>query len=306
MASPQRAPGSQPFDQSILDELVDTESESGSSYVGSDESIARPSICPWRTPSFHDRECARYFDCPSHIVERRLSVDDSEEDEAAHGNDNEEDASHRHRSSHQSLDVQGDPDLYTSSPRPESTEDQEVPPLSRTTEQTELSPSTENPTATTEVISHPETQPEARESDYFPDETGDGSHGRSTNNGVGLQVATSSETERPTTDTGLEDQDLTDPPERPQFRYLPVSREIMEGLFQPPGNDGAEQGLPPLPRPQYLEDGRRTSDVQLPRWQPDVEVTYCPICHTQFSFFVRKHHCRYVSFSALAPHRIYD
>lgn len=35
----------------------------------------------------------------------------------------------------------------------------------------------------------------------------------------------------------------------------------------------------------------------LPRWQPDAEVTYCPICHTQFSIFVRKHHCRYV----LAP-----
>lgn len=35
--------------------------------------------------------------------------------------------------------------------------------------------------------------------------------------------------------------------------------------------------------------------VSLPRWQPDAEVTYCPICHTQFSFFIRKHHCRFVS-----------
>lgn len=32
----------------------------------------------------------------------------------------------------------------------------------------------------------------------------------------------------------------------------------------------------------------------LPRWQPDAEVTLCPICRTQFSFFVRKHHCRFV------------
>lgn len=52
----------------------------------------------------------------------------------------------------------------------------------------------------------------------------------------------------------------------------------------------------------------------LPRWQPDAEVTFCPICRTQFStfvlyvmflcdeliligrlgFFIRKHHCRYV------------
>lgn len=29
-----------------------------------------------------------------------------------------------------------------------------------------------------------------------------------------------------------------------------------------------------------------------PRWQPDAEVTYCPICRTQFNFFIRKHHCR--------------
>ncbi|KAG5988516.1 hypothetical protein E4U43_004727, partial [Claviceps pusilla] len=32
----------------------------------------------------------------------------------------------------------------------------------------------------------------------------------------------------------------------------------------------------------------------LPRWQPDAEVTYCPICRAQFSFFVRKHHCRII------------
>ena len=37
-----------------------------------------------------------------------------------------------------------------------------------------------------------------------------------------------------------------------------------------------------------------TPEFALPRWQPDAEVTYCPICRAQFSFFVRKHHCRYV------------
>lgn len=36
----------------------------------------------------------------------------------------------------------------------------------------------------------------------------------------------------------------------------------------------------------------RQDSFVLPRWQPDAEVTYCPICNTQFSFFVRKHHCR--------------
>jgi hypothetical protein len=41
------------------------------------------------------------------------------------------------------------------------------------------------------------------------------------------------------------------------------------------------------------ERERTESAVVLPRWQPDGEVTYCPICRTQFSIFVRKHHCRY-------------
>ena len=59
------------------------------------------------------------------------------------------------------------------------------------------------------------------------------------------------------------------------------------------------------------------SEIVIPRWQPDAEVTFCPICTTQFSedsllfclrmysltysigFFVRKHHCRYVVFILL-------
>lgn len=307
MASPQRAPGSQPFDQSLLDELVDTESGSGSSYVGSDESVARPSICRFRTTTFHDRECARYFDCPSHIVERRLSVDDSAEDEATHRSDDEDDIRNHPPSNHQSLDAQENPDLYTSSPRPESTEDQEEPQLPGTTDHTEPSPDTENRVTTTDTTSRPEARPEGRQPDLSQDEVGSGSHDRRTNDGAGLQVATPTELGRPATDTRLEDQNQTDPAARPQFRYLPVSREITEDLFQTPGNDNAERGLPPPPRPQYLEGGRRTSDIQLPRWQPDAEVTLCPICHTQFSFFVRKHHCRKcgrVVCNSCSPHRI--
>lgn len=45
-------------------------------------------------------------------------------------------------------------------------------------------------------------------------------------------------------------------------------------------------------RSNYSLSGR--TEIVRARWQPDGEVTYCPICHTQFGWVVRKHHCRYV------------
>jgi FYVE-type zinc finger protein len=30
----------------------------------------------------------------------------------------------------------------------------------------------------------------------------------------------------------------------------------------------------------------------LPPWQPDSDVTFCPFCRREFTFFYRKHHCR--------------
>lgn len=70
--------------------------------------------------------------------------------------------------------------------------------------------------------------------------------------------------------------------------------------------------LPPLPLPsrspqQDLAPVRRQSDIVLPRWQPDSEVTQCPVCGRHFTFLFRKHHCRKcgrVVCSSCSPHRI--
>ncbi|KAJ2997696.1 hypothetical protein NUW58_g581 [Xylaria curta] len=44
-----------------------------------------------------------------------------------------------------------------------------------------------------------------------------------------------------------------------------------------------------VPRP---EQPGVSQTFTLPPWQPDADVTNCPICHVQFGLFLRKHHCR--------------
>ncbi|KAI9372112.1 FYVE zinc finger-domain-containing protein [Aspergillus egyptiacus] len=49
------------------------------------------------------------------------------------------------------------------------------------------------------------------------------------------------------------------------------------------------------------------TEYNRPRWQPDSDVTECPICGTAFSFWYRKHHCRKcgrVVCASCSPHRI--
>ena len=76
------------------------------------------------------------------------------------------------------------------------------------------------------------------------------------------------------------------------------SNQIMERILNRP--------LPrrPSASPQY---NRRGQEIVLPKWQPDNEVTKCPICNTSFSFWYRKHHCRKcgrVVCANCSPHRI--
>ena len=65
----------------------------------------------------------------------------------------------------------------------------------------------------------------------------------------------------------------------------------------------------PLPEtPSFPAPYRpQRTDFILPRWQPDSEVSECPICGRTFAFWLRKHHCRKcgrVVCGNCSPHRI--
>lgn len=100
-----------------------------------------------------------------------------------------------------------------------------------------------------------------------------------------------------------------------------------DGHETPPGAPGSTQAnainlssSPPYPDPSPHSSRRPSNTVStpsqppqnvmeytLPRWQPDSEVTNCPICDTHFSFWYRKHHCRKcgrVVCASCSPHRI--
>jgi hypothetical protein len=65
--------------------------------------------------------------------------------------------------------------------------------------------------------------------------------------------------------------------------------------------------LPSYPPQTDTEPSRRLSDIVLPPWQPDADVSQCPVCSRSFTFLYRKHHCRKcgrVVCASCSPHRI--
>jgi hypothetical protein len=83
-------------------------------------------------------------------------------------------------------------------------------------------------------------------------------------------------------------------------------------LSSSPVSVPATPPLPPPPLPTYSPQSgpqtpRRGSDIVLPPWQPDAEVSQCPVCGKNFTFLYRKHHCRKcgrVVCANCSPHRI--
>ncbi|KAJ5180900.1 hypothetical protein N7492_004110 [Penicillium capsulatum] len=92
----------------------------------------------------------------------------------------------------------------------------------------------------------------------------------------------------------------------PRRRPAAGSRGITlsNGSFSMPLREGSAMAR----QSQELGDGGGgLVDMTMPRWQPDSEVTSCPICGKMFSFWYRKHHCRKcgrVVCASCSPHRI--
>ncbi|KAL1837533.1 hypothetical protein VTJ49DRAFT_3678 [Mycothermus thermophilus] len=190
----------------------DRYSDSASSH--SEASRTPETACPWRTSRYWDQECSRYFDCPTHTVERAPSEFDHQ--------DGPQDGRTQERV--HTLELPG-----AVSPLSEGQSDDDNGGPSRVPPSPLLMAAEE---------------------------------GGSSN---ALDVSAASEPAVPG-------------PSAPEATILP------------------SQTQPAAPSP-----------IVLPRWQPDSEVTYCPICGTQFSIFVRKHHCRKcgrVVCNSCSPHRI--
>ncbi|KAK3950943.1 FYVE zinc finger-domain-containing protein [Pseudoneurospora amorphoporcata] len=314
------APGS--ARDTIINISSDSESDSpyGRSHHPTVNAPPPPPMCQWRNSTFHDQECSRYFDCPTHMVERVISDGESEEEEEEEEEEDEEeesrarldqpdesddeeqsqpgDVSPLSGSEHEGgMDIATSPDASRGvSPLPPSPErgGQETSPLAGMDyppvpgEQpgddtfvptTPLVGTAENPISLDDSPVQTRGQPQFG---YFAQRA-------ASTDEYGSGTATTPVSPGPS--RGGVPSRLREVYESPPTPTTDVSPRLVRGLSQQP---------PPAQR-------RVLEEIVLPRWQPDAEVTYCPICHTQFSIFVRKHHCRKcgrVVCNSCSPHRI--
>lgn len=256
-----------PTPEAPNDTADDAHSPSGSSYISSDQPRPTPNACAWRTSRFHDQECSRYFDCPSHVVERSLSdAGSTNEGEDAPPVDNMTGARAEDGRDDDSEDGPSSQRATRSGSTSSNSESGHTAPIDSASQ----SPATPGPSGA--------------------DVPGPSQSRQASSSHIDLPARTSSLPRSPS------------PPSSTRAE-LNASLPPTPEAAQSPRSQGPEAHHTPAPAapssPSSYRAGRAPrdfSDILLPRWQPDSEVTLCPICRTQFSFFVRKHHCRFVLF----------
>ncbi|KAH6853662.1 FYVE zinc finger-domain-containing protein [Chaetomium sp. MPI-CAGE-AT-0009] len=246
-------------------------------------------ICRWRTARYHDQECSRYFDCPSHVVERALSDTEQRPEVAEEEHGEQENA--------EGEDTEGT-----------------VSPLSEDDEEEDSGRSARSPSPEAQVLATQVTNAAtgARRTPEVPGVQREGTAVSSTSE---LGPGNSLHLSRPL--AGRSGSGSGSGEYQSELHVSPVLGPLPRGDRAVSGPQAANTSAPslasvtsPMPRspPTLSTPVERTrSGVVLPRWQPDSEQTYCPICGTQFSIFVRKHHCRKcgrVVCNSCSPHRI--
>lgn len=288
MASPSDASGSALVPDSLRDDDPYASPDigpHGSSIDGGDESRSSSRTCQWRTAEYPDQECSRFLDCPSHTTERPPTERPDEQPVSPYIEFRSEELPYR-----------------ADRPRGSSEPNQSVGSISISTEVTSV-PGTpgrdvgadEEPASSTDTAGSSPTLPSPHLSEASA----------GTEQDVPTQSSWTLAPTQPSSalssfvqsnDMERDDEGLYQGPEGREEppvtatlpQPVPVSEEIAPFNYQTPPS----QGVARQSHTRQHGGSRRPSDFALPRWQPDVEVTYCPICHTQFSFFVRKHHCR--------------
>jgi hypothetical protein len=231
-------------------------------------------LCQWRTGRYHHRECSRYFDCPTHIVERALS-----------------DAEQYSEEEQEQEDAQGRPDSSTVSPLSEDGDGNDG-------HQRIRRPLPEPPVAGGEAL---DTMLEGVRLSRpgGPERDGPRESANTPDTPVGnlaFQPHTRTEAGRAEA-RGNGNGDGGSGVPQPPSPVSPMPRD-RGPIYGRQASDVSAAGPAPAtrlisrPSPTLSTPTAGSSEVMLPRWQPDSEATYCPICGTQFSFFVRKHHCR--------------
>ncbi|OLN88489.1 RUN and FYVE domain-containing protein 2 [Colletotrichum chlorophyti] len=311
MASPVGGAAAAPLDDRRLHEDDEEDSVSGSSHIGSDapDDSSTQNECRWRTAQFHDMECSRFFDCPTHLIERRLS--DDEADESDESDEGEGPPSLREEPNDRPESSQGTDTTVIYSPGQNSTS------FAPGREEINAEPSAEI-AGTAQATSARNT--DGSEESQDPEEAAP-----TPSTPLSSRLSESSAHAQPLPPTAT--------PAQPTGEF--VTPDTSSSLVASQSANASSQDLPahPVPATNCLQETppatpRRSGssaaqsatrsqqssidsigppEFILPRWQPDADVTFCPICHTQFSIFVRKHHCRKcgrVVCNSCSPHRI--
>lgn len=297
MASQQGGPSARaPHDHDAREASPSADAILDAPYSSDEEPNPHGLSCRWRTSEFYDQECCRYFDCPSHLVERRLSVDDTGEpslprESAVEATEARQDSISPRTSIEDELPVSDHDGTTTESQQRDETRAANTSaPLSglssglaaeREAESAARTISAASPAALpARTSSLPiRTRVPSRSIDLrSSDPSGSDIWGESSDHGGRAFTASASAADL----SGSSSPRMS-------------ARDQLSAVYGADTNEGSGllQSLFGPPERERERDRERTGSVVLPRWQPDAEVTYCPICRTQFSIFVRKHHCRY-------------